>query len=69
MRGKERFYHANLRILQERFGKDPHISQTEAEHLAKRLHVQPGKVLLWFRRQRYNKGTNVAYRLLKDTLV
>ena len=65
----EQFYHANLRILQERFGKDSHISQTQAEHLAEKLNVQPRKILCWFRRQRYNKGTCVAYRLLKETLV
>ena len=64
----EEFYHAKLRILQERFGKDSHISRTEAEHLAATLNVQPGKVLRWFRRKRYNKGTCVAYRLLKETL-
>ena len=65
----EQFDRANLRILQERFGKDSYITRTEAEHLAKTLNVQPGKVLRWFTRKRYKKGTCVAYRLLKETLV
>ena len=65
----EQFYRAKIRILQKIFGKDSYISQTEAEHLAKTLNVQPVQVQRWFRRQRYNKGTCVAYRLLKMTLV
>ena len=65
----ERFDHANLKILQERFRKDSYISRTEVDHLAKTLNVQRGKVLSWFSRERYKKGTCVAYRLLKETLL
>ena len=67
MHHMEHFCCATSRILKERFGKDCHISRTEAEHLAEMVNLQPEQVLGWFKRQR-RRGT-VAYKQLNETLV
>ena len=50
------FRNYELTILWTRFEKHPHISQKEAEHVAKILNTNPGKIMGWFKRQRHCGG-------------
>ena len=60
----KRFSDAELKVLWNRFRKDPSISQAEATSLAEMLNVSPRKVKEWFYRQCYTR-TGVAKRIKK----
>ena len=56
---KSRFKHftdAQLRILWNHFQKNPYITYTEAEELAKMMDVYPQKILSWFQHRRTTGG-------------